>query len=114
MMRRLIMTAAATFIMLGSAYADPIVGNWKTEKGVTAAIAACGSSYCITLRNGEHKGKKIGTFNAAGGGNYKGEITDPANDKTYSGKASLSGNILKLGGCVFGGLICRNENWIRT
>ena len=38
---------------------------------------------------------------------------DPAKDKTYSGSATLSGNSLKMSGCVLGGLICRSQNWKR-
>lgn len=112
MLRTLTLAFAATVMLAGAASADPILGNWKTEKGTTAAIANCGGSFCITLKDGAHAGKQIGTFNASGGGNYAGKVTDPENDKTYSGKASLSGNTLKLGGCVLG-VLCRNENWQR-
>ena len=52
-------------------------------------------------------------MSASGGGNYEGEITKPSNGKTYSGKAKLSGNSLKLSGCVFGGLICESQTWTR-
>jgi hypothetical protein len=43
----------------------------------------------------------------------EGSITKPSNGKTYSGSATLSGNSLKLKGCVFGGLICESQNWSR-
>ncbi|PZO81701.1 MAG: DUF2147 domain-containing protein [Mesorhizobium amorphae] len=113
-MHKIMMVAAGLLALgMGAASADPIEGSWRTKSGATAAIASCGGSYCITLKSGQHSGKRIGTFSAAGEGRYEGKITDPANDKTYSGKASLSGNTLKLGGCVLGGLICRNENWSR-
>jgi uncharacterized protein (DUF2147 family) len=48
---------------------------------------------------------------ATGNGKYKGKITDPADDKTYSGKASLSGSAMRMSGCVFGGLICKSQAW---
>lgn len=105
--------AAALLFVAGPAFADPIVGNWRTEAGSTAQIAQCGGSFCITLKSGQHAGKKIGTMNASGGGKYTGKITDPATDKTYSGKGTLSGNALKMGGCVLGGLICKNQTWSR-
>ena len=38
-------------MLTGAAYADPIEGNWKTEAGSTAAIAPCGGSFCITLKD---------------------------------------------------------------
>lgn len=112
-MRRLMLAGLAGLAMTASAFADPIEGNWRTDSGATAGIAKCGGGFCITLKSGEHKGKRIGTFSNAGGANYSGKITDPANDKTYSGKASLSGNSLKMSGCVLGGLICRSQNWQR-
>ncbi|MBD0415867.1 DUF2147 domain-containing protein [Oryzicola mucosus] len=111
MLRILTMTFAASLLMAGAALADPIEGNWKTDSGATAAITTCGSSFCITLKDGKHAGKRIGTFNADGANAYSGKITDPANDKTYNGKASLSGSTLKMSGCVLGGLICRGQNW---
>lgn len=92
---------------------DPIVGNWRTEAGSTAAIAPCGSAFCVTLRSGQHAGKRIGSFSAAGAGKYSGTIVDPASDKSYSGSATLSGRSVRLSGCVLGGLICRSQTWSR-
>ncbi|MGO8568900.1 hypothetical protein [Rhizobium ruizarguesonis] len=49
-MNRILFAAAALAASAAIAYAqDTIVGNWKTELGDTAAIAPCGSGYCITL-----------------------------------------------------------------
>lgn len=102
---------AAIILTAGAAYADPIEGNWKTQAGSTATIARCGGSFCITLVTGQHAGKRIGTFKPGAGGKYTGEITDPANDKTYNGEATLSGGSISMRGCVLGGLICRSQNW---
>ena len=96
MFRKLSMALAATLMMAGAALADPIEGNWKTQAGETAAISSCGGSFCITLKTGEYAGKSIGSMKATGDGSYAGTITEPANDKTYSGKATLSGNSLKM------------------
>ncbi|MDX8463980.1 DUF2147 domain-containing protein, partial [Mesorhizobium humile] len=90
--------------------ADPIEGNWKTQAGSTAAIAGS-STFSITLKSGKYSGKKIGSFKAAGDNKYTGTITDPETDKTYSGKATLSGASLKMSGCVLGGLICKSQTW---
>ena len=113
MLRRLSTALAATMIMAGIGYADPIEGDWKTEKGGTAGIATCGGSFCIKVKTGPYKGQSIGKFKANGDNQYSGNITDPETDKTYSGKGALSGNSLKMSGCVFGGLICRSQNWKR-
>ncbi len=112
-MLRLVTIAAAMLAFTGAALADPIEGNWRTEAGTTAQISSCGGSFCIRLKTGQHAGKSIGKLQAAGGNAYTGNITDPANDKTYSGKGALSGNSLKMSGCVFGGLICRSQTWTR-
>ncbi|HET9538945.1 MAG TPA: DUF2147 domain-containing protein [Mesorhizobium sp.] len=111
MFRRVCVAAAATLMLAGMAYADPLEGNWKTQSGSTAEINNCGGSFCITLKTGPHAGKKIGTFKSSGGGKYAGQITDPATDKTYSGKASVSGSSLSMAGCVLGGLICKSQTW---
>ena len=84
----------------------------KTQSGATALIAG-GGSFSITLKSGKHSGKKIGTFSAAGSNSYTGKITDPDTDKTYTGKATLSGNSLKMKGCVLGGLLCKSQTWTR-
>lgn len=103
----LVLAFAAT-----AALADPIEGTWKTKSGSTAAIASCGDAYCITLKSGEYAGKQIGRL-SGNDGSYAGKITDPKSDKTYSGKAAISGSAMSLKGCVFGGLICRGETWTK-
>jgi uncharacterized protein (DUF2147 family) len=113
MFARISMALAAAMIFTGAALADPIEGNWKTKDGDTAAIGACGGAFCITLKTGEFAGKSIGKMTASGGGSYEGSITKPSNGKTYSGSGTLSGNSLKMRGCVFGGLICESQTWTR-
>jgi uncharacterized protein (DUF2147 family) len=100
-----------TGLALPAAAAEPIVGNWKTASGETAAIAACGDAYCITVRTGKHAGREIGRF-TGGGADYAGEITDPVTDKTYSGTGLISNDTLKLRGCVLK-VLCRSQIWTR-
>lgn len=111
-MVRKLTIAIALVMIAGTAKADDIIGNWKTKSGGTAAISSCGQQFCITLKGGPYNGRQIGTFKANGNGSYSGKITDPDNDKTYTGKATLSGNTLKMSGCVLG-VLCRGENWSR-
>ena len=109
------LVAALGFVMaaaLPARAADPIVGNWRTEAGSIAAVSPCGKAFCITLRTGQHAGKRIGNFSASGGGKYSGTIVDPNNDKSYSGSGTLSGNSLRLSGCVLG-VLCRSQSWTR-
>ena len=110
MLAKLGMAVAAVLIVTGVASADPIEGNWKTRDGDTAAIAACGSSFCIKLTTGQYAGKAIGRMKADGGGNYSGSITKPSTGKTYSGSARLSGSSLKLSGCVLA-VLCESQTW---
>lgn len=91
--------------------AEPIEGNWKTASGETAVIAPCGGAFCITLKTGAHAGKQIGKLSGKGA-DYSGSITDPKEDKTYSGSGSVSGNALKMKGCVMK-VFCKSQNWTR-
>jgi uncharacterized protein (DUF2147 family) len=111
MIRSLILASALALSATLAHAEEPIVGNWKTMAGDTAVIASCGGSYCITLKTGKYAGRKIGTL-AGTGGTYSGEITDPANDKTYSGSGTIAGNILKMKGCVLS-VLCKSQTWTR-
>jgi uncharacterized protein (DUF2147 family) len=104
------MAVAAALIITGAASADPIEGNWKTKDGDTAAISACGGSFCIKLTTGKYAGKSIGTMSTSGTNSYSGSITKPSNGKTYSGSAKLSGSSLKLSGCVLA-ILCESQTW---
>ena len=113
MFRRLTLAIAASIMVAGSAIAaDPIEGNWKTDSGETAQIAAAGGGFAITLRTGKYSGKRIGQMQPNGNGKYKGTITDPAEDTTYSGSATLKGNALAMQGCV-AVVFCKTQNWKR-
>lgn len=111
-MIRTLVLASALALAAGLAQAEePIVGKWKTVAGDTAVIAPCSGGYCITLKSGKYAGKKIGTL-AGTGGSYNGEITDPSDDKTYSGFGNISGGSLKLKGCVMN-VLCKTQTWTR-
>ena len=98
-----IMTIAAALMMSGNlAFAgEAIEGNWKTASGETAVIGPCG----------KHAGKQIGKLSGKGN-SYSGDITDPANDKTYSGSGTVSGNSLSMKGCVLK-ILCKSQTWTR-
>jgi uncharacterized protein (DUF2147 family) len=112
MYRTLFMTAALALGVVGTAVAaEPIVGNWKTATGATAEIAPCGGAFCVTLKTGKHAGKRIGNLSGTDG-SYSGEITDPETDKTYRGSGAVSGNSLKMKGCVLK-ILCKSQTWSR-
>ncbi|HMQ57504.1 MAG TPA: DUF2147 domain-containing protein [Rhizobiaceae bacterium] len=109
MTRTIAATAAALMLMTAGALADPIEGNWKTASGETAGIGKCGGSFCITLKTGKYKGKQIGKV-ALKGKSYVGTVTDPDDDKTYSGSATVNGGSMKLKGCALK-IFCKTQNW---
>jgi len=109
---RHLLIAATLVLSAGLANAaEPLEGNWKTASGETAAISKCGGAFCVTLKTGQHAGKQIGKL-AGTGDTYTGEITDPAADKTYSGSGTVSGNSLKMKGCVMK-VLCKTQTWTR-
>ena len=108
-------TVAASAVALfmatsgGALAEEPIVGNWKTEAGETAAIGPCGSSFCITVKTGRYAGKRIGVMKGSGS-SYTGTITDPSDDKQYSGSAKVGKSSMKLRGCALK-VFCKTQNW---
>jgi len=111
MISRILLAAALTLGTAAAHAAEPIEGSWKTASGETATIGKCGTAYCVTLKTGKYAGKQIGKLSGKEG-EYKGEITDPADDKTYSGSGSVTGNSLKMKGCVLA-ILCKSQTWTR-
>ena len=123
-MTRVLMGAAFALGLAGAAAADPVTGTWKTETGETGGflhvkIAPCGDEICgvidKVLGNGNTsiEGERIiWDMKPKGNGSYSGgRIWAPDVDKTYRSKMALSGNALKVAGCV--GPICRSQTWTR-
>ena len=119
--------AAAFGLIAAAASADPIEGLWQTQadEGAFAhvQITPCGSAFCGTITRtfkdkAEYQSPNIGKqividMVPQGGGDYKGRVLRPADNKVYNGKATVSGNSMALAGCVAGGLICKKQNWAR-
>jgi uncharacterized protein (DUF2147 family) len=103
----------ATIVLAASAHADPIEGNWRTADGPTAAIGKCGGSFCVVMKTGNFVGKQIGKFRPSGDNQYTGTLTDPKDDKTYSGSATLSGPSLSLTGCALK-IFCKTQKWSKS
>lgn len=128
-MKKIISLAAIGLMaMAGVAMADPAEGIWKTEvdDGAYAHVnmTKCGSDICGTIMrtfnsggeyNSPNKGKQlVRNMKPEGNGSYAGKVWRPSNDKIYIGKMQVSGNKLKLKGCVAGGLLCSSQNWTRV
>ncbi|MCZ0962226.1 DUF2147 domain-containing protein [Paracoccus benzoatiresistens] len=126
-MRHIIIAAA--FALAGTAaIADPIEGVWQTQpdEGSFAhvTIAPCGPAFCGTISRtfqgqSEYQSPNLGRqividMAPQDGGSYAGKVWRPANDKIYSGKASVQGDRMSLSGCVAGGLFCKSQTWARV
>ena len=119
--------AAAFGLIAAAASADPIEGLWQTQadEGAFAhvQITPCGGAFCGTITRtfkdkAEYQSPNIGKqividMVPQGGGDYKGRVLRPADNKVYNGKATVSGNAMALSGCVAGGLICKKQSWAR-
>lgn len=121
----------ATILVIagGMANADPVIGLWKTQADDNGnfghvEIYACETSICGVIRKAydasgaerpsDNIGKRmIWDMGAQGDGSYGGgKIWAPDRDKTYNSKMALSGDSLKVSGCVLG--ICRAQTWSRV
>jgi uncharacterized protein (DUF2147 family) len=111
--KKLIILASLILATTVPAKADQIEANWKRPNGIIVRFSKCGSQFCASPITGPNAGKSAGKMASIGNDSYKGTLNDLENNKTYSGKASVSGSTLTVAGCVFGGLICKSESWAK-
>ncbi len=108
----------------GAASAQSAEGLWRTEPGKTGAwlevrIAPCGEALCGTVA-AQHEAKTnlvgrqlIEGMAPDGPGRWSGgTIWAPDEDKTYRSRMSLTGERLKVEGCVLV-VACRGQVWTR-
>ncbi len=121
-MKRFLWSAA--LLWLGTpGWADQVEGIWRTSKDYDGysgdvEIRPCGPAFCgILIRAFDRRDQEV--FSESVGkmividmvaypdGLYDdGQVYSPDSDKTYNGELRLSGDKLKVRGCVLG--ICRN------
>jgi len=109
--------------------ADPAEGIWQTQvdDGAYAyvTISPCDAMLCGVITrtfdsDGEYASENIGKpivwdMVPGNGGRYgSGKIWQPSTGKVFKSKMTLSGDILKVAGCVAGGLICKKQTWSRV
>ena len=126
-MKKLVFAAVLTVAGAAGAMADPVLGVWKTQVDdgnyAHVTFSTCGANLCGVISRtfnseGEWQSANIGKklvwdMEARGGGSYKGgKIWQPSTDKIYKSKMSLSGDTLKVSGCV--GPICKKQTWSRV
>lgn len=108
----LLSTALLALATTGALANEPILGKWRAPGGGIVEVTTCGGSYCAQVVSGRHKGKAAGRMSGSGGV-YQGTVTDPRDDKTYSGRAAVDGKVLKLKGCALK-IFCKTQTWTRT
>jgi len=127
-MKRIAVAIVMALGMAAPVLADPVDGMWQTEvdDGAYAHVqmGPCAGKICGVIAHtfnsgGEYQSPNLGKrlvidMTPNGPGSYAGNVWRPSNNKIYIGKMTLSGNKLKLKGCVAGGLICKAQNWVRV
>ena len=89
------------------------LGVWNTEKNAgMVRIEQCGQNLCgYAVPNGE----KILVNMKPSGTKWTGRIHDPDSGKVYDSSIAMKGpNTLRVQGCVFGGIFCGGQTWIRV
>ena len=89
------------------------LGVWNTEKnGGMVRIEQCGQNLCgYAVPNGE----KILVNMKPSDKKWTGRIHDPDSGKTYDSTIAMKGpNVLRVQGCVFGGIFCGGQTWNRV
>ncbi|GGE07600.1 hypothetical protein GCM10011390_28310 [Aureimonas endophytica] len=107
--------AALCLLSLGAGSAlaeEPILGQWRSPGGRIVEVKDCGGQFCATVLTGQHKGKSVGTLSGKGG-EYRGTVTDPRDDRDYAGTAKVEGSRLVLEGCALK-VFCRKQSWTRA
>lgn len=127
-MKNFLMIVVSLFAFSTAATAqEAALGVWQTEvdDGAYAhiTITPCGDAVCGVISrtfnaDGEYQSENIGKtlvidMIPQGAGAYEGQVWRPSNDKLYIGKMDVTGDALRLRGCVAGGLLCSSQNWAR-
>lgn len=115
--------AVAVLLSPMAAQAD-VSGVWRSERSqkggfMDVQFFPCGEAICGKLKTAYRKTGEVNPgFPGVGqtlirdmvsvdGANYKnGTLKNPENGKVYYSKMKMSGNNLKVSGCIAGGLLC--------
>lgn len=125
---RILLLVASLLMTSGAVQAQGIDGTWKTETSDEGAylhvkISACANDagevcgFITKVVNSDNQGivgKPIIWGMTPNGTNAwnKGRIWAPDDDKTYRSNMELTGNSLRVEGCV--AIFCRGQNWSRV
>lgn len=133
-MRVIGLAAVLLTLVSGAAVAQAATGEWLVANGkARIRISPCGGALCGAIswlqtptrdENNPDPAKRnrslVGTqilrgMRPAGPNRWEGEIYNAENGQIYMGSISMMGaDMLRVEGCVLGGLICGGENWTRV
>lgn len=118
MKKTLVTVGTAAFLAAGivstSAFAASPYGNWKRPNGSVAKIWKCGSKMCGKVVSGKGAGfTMFRGLRKAGKNIWKGDMKHPKMGTlfTFNGTVKLSGNSMRVNGCMVGGSLCDAETW---
>lgn len=116
--RQLAMASAAIFFSGGGYGVAGPAGEWRIADGsANVAISACGGDLCGHVswaRDGGMIGKPVLINMKPSGDAWAGLIVNARDGQRYAARISLRGEgVLKVQGCVLGGLICGGQQWTR-
>ena len=122
----------AVAMLASSAHAEDVFGVWKSQPSEAGAYIHVEIARCPADRS-TICGDIIGVFNndddlppdpgrmmiekMSPSGDREwggGTIWAPDEDKVYAAKMALRGKVLHVSGCIFGGLVCRGQDWSRV
>lgn len=132
-MRKLYLAVVLIVCMCGPAPAADPIGEWLVADGsAQIRIAPCADALWGALSWAREPGfdsqnpdpaKRsrsivgvpiLRSMKAVGPNRWEGEVYNAKNGKMYSASIALqSDDVLKIEGCVLGGLFCGGENWTR-
>jgi uncharacterized protein (DUF2147 family) len=131
-MRSLPSIWAATFLLPGLALAAEPTGEWRVANGAAnIRIDDCGGALWgiisweqqagVDSHNPSERGRPmlgvpiLKAMRPTKPGLWEGEVYNAENGQTYSSRISLTApDVLRIEGCVLGGLICGGESWTRV
>ncbi len=133
-MNKLLIAATFSLCSIGAAAAQSPIGEWQVQDGTAhIRIVPCGKALWGVInwtkgppgkdennpdpakRNRSVMGMPILINMKPSEEQWEGEVYNAENGQTYSSYISLkSPDVLRIQGCVLGGLICGGEDWSRV
>ncbi|PNG26724.1 DUF2147 domain-containing protein [Methylocella silvestris] len=117
-MNQLAAAAAAVIAALSSPAVASPAGEWRIADGTAnVAIRSCGANFCGFVswaKDSDMIGKPVLISMKPNGDVWAGSIVNARDGQKYVGRMSLRGEqVLKVEGCVLGGMICGGQQWSR-